>query len=200
MRRSQRGATLAEVLVYSFLAALVGGMMLQLLNQYGDLSSFFNQRSAVNSQTLVLFRNVGLNALQSNAKGITVSADQSKLVFQKIEGVTGSGLTLWSPDCTVLWYDSATNKVSMGELTLSALGIAHNPELAATLSESNIDQAITATSSPLTMAEGLGNFTVSRPSPKELKLELEFQNNAIGGGQQTYQRQRTFFLMTDGEL
>lgn len=199
-RLSQRGATLVEVLVYSFLAAIIASMLFQLMGQYGDLSGYFNQRSAVNSQTLMLFRNVGMVALESNDKGVTVSSDQKKVIFQKIDGVTGSGLTLWSPNLTVLWYDSGSEKVQMGQTDLATIGATHIPELAATLTETQLAQAVSAATNPRTMADGLQTFSASRPTSKELKLEIEYQNKGKAGGNQGYQRQRTFFLMTDGEL
>lgn len=204
MRQARpRGLTIAEVLVYAFLAGVVTTLLVKFLMQYNVISGSFNVRNTLNNTATQLFAQMGSQVKTSNAQGVQVSADGLSLSIQKATDVDSLGRTDWQQALTVYWYDVKTESVCYGTVLFTDAKfqeLLYSPRATTDVERALLIEKLKETGKWRVAARNVTTFEASKPGTEELLLRLKLSKPSRDKRIEVAERQHSYTLLTDGEI
>lgn len=198
-----RGLSVAEALVYSFLAGMVGLLLAKFLSQYNFISASFNTRNALNSTATQLFAQMAADCRAANSRGVIVSADGQHFSIQKASGVDSLGRTSWEQEFDLYWYDAGTDAVARGKVTFAEAGVdelLYSPQAITDAERQSAKSLLTASRRYRVLARNVAQCVFSKPFQEELFVQLKLSLESRGKRVETADRQHSFLLLSDREI
>ena len=200
---SRRGLSIAEVLVYSFLAGMVGLLLVRFLSDYYFISSSFNARNSLNTAATQLFSIFAADCERSNARAVQVSADGQLLSIQKIDSVDSLARTVWKQELEIYWYDSDKKTVFHGTISFDEGGIEsllYSPQTVSDTQREDVRQWLINASRVRALARNVTEFRFEKPGAEGLFVRMKLSQPTRGNRTETAERQHSFLLLSDREI
>ena len=141
-RPSRLGLTLAEILVGTFVATMIFGMMLQVLRMQNSLAYSDEARLTAQKSIQLLFKNLDRIAETTSRDGVAVSPDGHTFSLQVIQTISQNGTHSWSPFLEIYTFDTKQRTLLKGEVPLQDMGLTHQPSLPAAVNDETLGKAV----------------------------------------------------------
>lgn len=202
-RQADRGLTIPEILVSSFIVFLIVGMvsivMLQLKSQAHRSEAVLTARYDLQ----LLFKELDDAFDQTTSDSFHAAADLERFSIQTIDGLSLNGTRAWSPFVTFFSFDEDKRQVVKGQVELSEIQKVHNPKLPAAITDEDLDKMLQvrrADGKLRPVASQIDEFEVERPNPLSVRVTLAAVLKSGKYKDESVVDERLFFFSSAADL